>query len=221
MIILEGALTSTTAQDKRIQDFLANFHDAFEKMLYDRERIQLSLFKKLAQKFENRNLSTNNRVKLTVKFVYEDFNKDSGFFSEKVQGKHYEIIMNMHHFIIGLDNMSALISGVDWNWFYGIFIHEYKHFLQVLRAGEHLFGAYSDRDYMDRPHEQQAWAEGYLENLRNLLQTADPVKILDYLKTHELSSNPRLQGLKKTNPSAWKRIMKQAVLAAIRDLNQK
>jgi hypothetical protein len=226
MTIREGALTSTNPQDKTIRDYMDRIHLIVDRVLSDRERIPKYFLMKLLSKFEPQNLSLKRGVKLTTKYIFDDTDTNGGEFVEKITDKTFIIIINMAHCVIGsdeIDEQGVSISEVDWSEFYSIFVHEYKHFLQVLSADKHVdpFASNEKTDYFDKPHEQQAWAEGYLEKLKYQLQTADSAVILNFLRTNALSNSPSLYYLKQTNPSAWRKIMKQAVLAAIRDADQK
>jgi hypothetical protein len=131
-------------------------------------------------------------------------------------GKRYQIKMNMFYNFDGLED-SSFITGIKWNSFYTTFIHEYKHFLQAVRSGGANFRVNPNVDYYDNPIEQQAWAEGYLEKIKYELQTDDLNSVINYLKKNELRGMDGLQQLKTTNPSAWRAIVKQVVLAAQRD----
>ena len=226
MTIREGALISPPKQDEIIRDYLDSVRLAVDKVLSDRERIPKPFLMKLLSKFENKNISVKKGVTLTAKYIFDEVNTDGGMFDERVIDKKFMIIINMAHCVFGydeFDHTGASISQVDWEEFYNFFIHEYKHFIQYLMSDKNVnpFAASEKTDYFDKPHEQQAWAEGYLEKLKHQLQTIDSTVILNFLRTNALSSSPTLWHLKKDNPSAWKKIMKQAVLAALRDANQK
>jgi len=227
MTIQEGALTASPAQDKIIRDYMDNIRLAVERVLSDRERITKPFLMKLLSKFEGKNLSMKKGMTLTAKYIFDEISQDGGSFDEKVIDKKFVITINMAHCVFGydeLDHMGPAITQVDWEQFYNFFIHEYKHFLQFFAARKskkNPFQSGGKVAYFDQPHEQQAWAEGYLEKLKHQLHTTDSAVILNFLRTNALSSSPTLYHLKQTNPSAWKKIMKQAVLAAIRDANQK
>jgi hypothetical protein len=234
MNIREGALTSTQAQDKVIRDYMDGIRNVVDKVLEDRELISKVFLMKLLSKFEGQNLSTEfaswclskKGVTLTAKFIFDELSQSGGFFEEKVVDKRFIITINMAHCVIGIDDFGLAmptINAIDWEEFYSVFIHEYKHFIQFLlaRANDGVPWENDSSDYFDRPYEQQAWAEGYLEKLRHQLQTTNSAVILNFLRTNALSSSPSLYHLKQTNPSAWRKIMKQAVLAAVRDANQK
>jgi hypothetical protein len=234
MNIREGALASTAAQDKVIRDYMDSVRSTVDRVLSDRERISKVFLMKLLSKFESQNLSTEfaswclskKGVTLTAKYIFDEINNEGGWFEEKIVDKKFVITINMAHCVLGydeFDHTGPSISQVDWEEFYSFFIHEYKHFVQFLlaRANDGVPDENDATAYFDRPHEQQAWAEGYLEKLKHQLQTTNSAVILNFLRTNGLSNSPSLYHLKQANPSAWKQIMKQAVLAAIRDANQK
>lgn len=223
MTIREGATPLKPAQDKIIRDYLDGVRMLIDSVLQEQERISVSLLLKLLAKDKNKNLSLKRGLTLTPKYKFDELDTEGGVFDEKIIDKKFEIIVNMFHCVLGFDETNGTISGIDWSEFYSTFIHEYKHFVQYLLSNPNVdpFSASDDTTYFDRPHEQQAWAEGYLEKLKHQLQTTDYDVILNFLKKNELSNSPTLRRLKQTNFHAWKQIMKQVVLAAIRDANQK
>ena len=217
MNIREGALTAPPEQENIIRDFLKRFHDTFERVIEERGKMDWYFFKNLVKRFEAENLSIKRGVKLIVKFIFRPTIGHSGAL-DQMSNKEYVLEMNMFHHFVGLED-SNFIEGIRWNDFYKTFIHEYKHFLQAIKSKGKTFSD-TKKDYMDQPQEQQAWAEGYLEQLRHELHTDDPKKIWNYVIKHGLWASVGLRDLKTTNPSAWKAIMKQVVLAAQRDLKQ-
>jgi len=225
MNIREGALVAPPKQDKLVRDFLDSIHNTIQGVFVRNDSVSVPVFKKLLEPFQNKNLSVTRGIRLTTKFGF--YNKrdeeNPGWIEEIVPTKHYVIIMDMSWFVNKIktsDEYEPVIINVDWTEFYSVFIHEYKHFIQVLKSGGKVFSD-ANRNYFEQPDEQQANAEQYLEKLKHQLQTTNYDVILNFLKKKELSNSPSLWHLKKQNPAAWKRVMKQVVLAAIRDANQK
>jgi hypothetical protein len=224
MTIREGALIAPPNQDKIIRDFLDSIYNTFQLVFSRNDSISVLSFEKLLKPFQNKNLSLIKSLKLTTRIgFYNSDEENPGWLEEVVPNKHYSLVMDMSRFVISektFDEFEANVTDVEWSEFYSVFIHEYKHFIQTWKAGGKNFND-TNKDYFDQPDEQQTNAEQYLELLKRKFQITDSSVIFDFLKRNGLNDSPSLWHLKTENPSAWKRIMKQAVLAAVRDANQK
>ena len=106
-------------------------------------------------------------------------------------------------------------------------IHEFVHWIQDVYRREKS-GDYelpSDWSipgkYYKRGWEQQAFALGYLEQLKKELNIKKPEEILSQLKKMGVLHNDDLNKLKKSDYKSWKAIMKQAIMATMADIKEK
>ena len=105
-----------------------------------------------------------------------------------------------------------------------ILLHEFIHYVQdVLRSekeGEYdIPSNWGGNDkYWKRPWEQQAWASGYLEKLKQELKIKKPEKMLSQLRKMGVLHDNDLNKLKTSDYKSWKAIMKNAIALAIADV---
>ena len=103
------------------------------------------------------------------------------------------------------------------------FIHEFTHYIQDTLRKEKSGHYKIPKDwnapgkYLKNPWEQQAFGIGHLELLRQKFNIKKPNAIMNQLKKVGLSDEKELQKLKDNDFQSWKRIMKNAVMAAIAD----
>lgn len=218
----EAAFKERPTQRKKIRDYLRKIHETIQQMIDEYEDgLNIVIFQRILSQFESVNVGPKG-IKIGVKFIYNDnIGVDAGWVNQKSK-VNFDLVINMiphiHTEKVPDDRMET-VTEVDWAKFFDTFIHEYTHILDVLKAPKGIspLTSYQSRPYFNRPYEQRAWAEGYLEWLRHKLETADASEILKYLRNKGLV-NPALELLKHKNPMAWKQIMKHAILGTIRDL---
>lgn len=104
------------------------------------------------------------------------------------------------------------------------FIHEFVHYIQDVYRQEKS-GDYSlpsdwsaPGKYHKRGWERQAFGIDYLQRLRQKLDTENPSELILQLRKMGLSYNKDLDRLKKSDYKSWKAIMKQAIMAAVADI---
>ena len=118
------------------------------------------------------------------------------------------------------------IVSIDFSALMVTLIHEYVHFKEDMKIRSLHYGKTlpfiehppGSAKYLEDPQERQAWAAGHLEYIKHHLDTQDPKKLIAFLRTNGLNINPTLATLKKTDYASWKRIMKNAIMMAIYDL---
>jgi hypothetical protein len=221
----EAAFPERPTQQKKIKDYLLKIHETIQQMINNSEdAVGIVTFQRALSQFEGKDIGPTG-VKVTVRFVYKhDLGEDAGWIIQKSK-KNFDLFINMPphmHLKKVFDERIGVVTDVYWAEFFDTFAHEYTHILDALKAptGVIPFASYQNRPHTERPYEQRAWAEGYLELLRYKLETTDVAEVLKYLRNNGLMHDPTLRALKSENPVAWKRIMKHAVLGAVRNLGK-
>jgi len=118
------------------------------------------------------------------------------------------------------------VSSIDFKSLGITFLHEFIHYIQVALRKEktgdfELPNNWSDKDkYMKRPWEQQAHAIAYLERLRQDLKIKSPHAMLSQLRKLGVIHQEDLHDLKQKDFKSWKAVMKNAIMAAVADVEE-
>ena len=231
MNLHEGAIKIPGNIKIFIRNFLIRFENEVESLRTEFSdgkyyiKCKNDVLGKVLKKFQEVDLIKNSKIKdlsLKMSLRFDFQNVEGAFTTAQNNNKQGIIIMSTSKFFEYVHHNSEwYIGNINWPRFKSVFIHECIHFVQYVFKSElhpHVFA--SKKSYMDRPYEQQAWAEGYLELVRQKLKTADPKKLLSSLYNHGVLHDDDLKKLKQTNYSAWKGIMKQAVMSSLMDLKK-
>lgn len=140
-----------------------------------------------------------------VFFVFDSDKNDYGWFSSADPKRLYLNLYTLTH------HKDEQILRILWPKVRSTIIHEWIHKKQLRLGGQRAHNAQSTWEYFDQPQEMMPWAAMEVEEMKALLRTADPNRIIRILKRLGLTG-PSLKKLKQTNPKSWKRIMKNAVM---------
>lgn len=203
-LVNEGILKLTTAQMRQLDaliDILKSKFPLNEKG-YDVKTL-IDKMTDITWEYHNK---TNQFPYIT--FYYDESSKEYAYYHRK----------NPHDININLAPLSfrdqKKIKNVIWGKVKAKIIHEWIHKKQYIRGGATGADAQQHWEYFNQPREMMPWAAMEVEELKSLLRTADPDRILRILKRLGLT-DPSLKKLKQTNHKSWRRIMKNAILYAL------
>jgi organic radical activating enzyme len=227
---IKEILKISPGQKEKLKDFYISFKSQVEA-LRKNGKIPAKEFLRVARSFGEKNLSAIPGIILLVSFDYDYTSTDLGGIVVARDYPNLQAIkINMAKYATG-EKISdpkeqeiygtIAIKDIDWPEFLNTLVHEYGHFLQGMEKSK--LKSYDTLQtprlsYFRDPYEQQAWALGWLESMKEKLNTADPREILQVLRQYGVMDDITLRDLKKTHPKAWKGIMKQAIMSAVSDL---
>ena len=222
--INEGPLNIPAERLKRVYRFLSQIERTMEGLKVEGVIGLLEFLDKI-KKFESIDLAEkDDPTALMCKFIYDDHTSHEAW-TETHSTYLLIITLNMAKFVHCKrvpDKRKYVVTDIYWTDFYSTFMHEYAHVMQIYKSNPDVLNPISSKKpYFDNPHEQQAWAEGYLEQLRHKLKTTNPKELLANLRAHGIFHDRDLRDLKKDDYEAWKKIMKQAIMSALSGIKDK
>lgn len=138
---------------------------------------------------------------------------------DESKGK-YLIKVNLRSFVTPLKKDNEWwITNINYEALRNTIVHEFVHFKQKhWRSTPFKNPFQTKKSYFNRGHEQEAWAAGELEFIRQKIERhVNPNSIgkhmISILKRYGLNSASMIT-LKQTNFQAWKHIMKRAAMLA-------
>lgn len=137
-----------------------------------------------------------------------------------------EIIINTAH-VVGSPRLPLANQKIDFKKVAVNVYHEWTHYKQDMlfrkATGRPLSSQeiYRNKKYIDAPEEQMAFARGEIEWIKQNLKKTTPEEILRWLKKWGLVQSEDIAKVKKTNPKAYKRMLKYAVMFVLKKQAQR
>ena len=226
-MLLREIIGITTAARNCIRNYVDRLRNSFEKCKQPNGLYRVLLLIEVAKKLSGQDLfQGEHRLKLPVILGIDWGNINRGLFN--VHGEwDYEIVLNIAR-MMKVKKMDDIwwATEIDYGAIRSTLVHEYVHFLQRYTKSSHCVNPFrTKKDYMNRGHEQGAWAAGEAELIRHQLEPFNQQGenlapyILSALR-HRGFSDEFLRRLKTENPVAWKQVMKKAAQIAMKDMDK-
>lgn len=223
-MLSEAILKITPEERKLVANYLHDFNEILPVIFQEGPQDPDDLVEKcndFAMAYDGK--IANN---LSFRFSYNPATKNRGeYYGEDT----IAIYINLYHWVkvkrFGTNNLRVV--SVETDRMMIMLMHEFMHYKQDMEArsqSNHTLVATSHKNlksYFQDPRERQSFAIGHLEQLKKLLKTEDPKKMLGHLRSMGLIDNAVLNDLKNSDLRSWKAIMKNAVVTVLRDLKAK
>ena len=216
MIITEGILALTKFQYRQLTYFLSQVRTVADEILFVDYSADYGMW-----------------YKPNAKIIVNALNKKSN----ELHTRLYQMPPIQFYFYPGSNwtarynnptidiNLSYLSRNNDHNnieiiWWHKVkssIVHEWIHHKQSLKIPKKAIDwiGSDDPEYFLKPdQEHMTIAASEVEDLRSLLNTIDPKRIISQLKKFGITRY-NLKTLKQSHPKAWKRIMKNAIMYAL------
>jgi hypothetical protein len=219
-MIQEGVVNITPEEERSIDLFLKNLSKWHNKKLgtYPENSDEVS---KILGQYVNSQSSPKYKLNtVTWRFKYfPDTRTKAAFVS-----KDLEIIINLAH---AVDNLKLPLfkQKIHFEKLIPNVYHEWVHFKQDQLYKKNTGNVdsnplYKNKEYYDSPWEHMAFGRGEIEWIRTSLKKKTPKEILGWLKKWGLNQNDEISSLKRKNPDAYRKILKYAIMFALKKQSQ-
>lgn len=214
MIINDGTITISVAEEKTIDSFIKKLEKFYKKYHQLQVAESLQTIANALTEYANVISPKYNLDYLQWKFV--TVGSFEAIFIPSPQG----IWINLRKMLRD--------SKVDFDKIAEYIYHEFVHFKQNIlfksNTGRDIDAEkdlYRKKGYFGSPWEQMAFAKQELEWVKRKVKKIHPSEVLKWIKKWGLSRSSTLNNLKQTNPEAYKRMLKYVVLFLLKQQAQK
>lgn len=213
-MINDGVVNIPAKEEKAINAFIeniSNFYNKNKSAYIDKSDMAIcSVIKQYANEISPK----YHLEKIFWRFVYEVENVNKAGYIPK----HNEIFVNL---VFCVKKPKERLGGqaIDFKAVTVYIYHEWVHYKQdILVKKKHskglggFFDMYNKTAYHDVKWEQMALARQEIEWIKQRIRKVTPEEVMKWLREWGLMSDPALIRLKNTNPMAYKRILKYAVM---------
>ena len=217
-MIREGVVDISSEEEKRLDSFLkelAKHHNKRSKIHKGQSDMAISV---ALREYANDIVSPKFGVDV-VKWVFGYFPDSRTMAAYSIPNN--EIIINLAH---AVGNPKLPLEGQKLD-FDKIAIHVYHEWVHVKQSVKYTGATgdmmtvdklYGKRDYYDNPWEQMAFGRGEIEWIKRNVKKTKSSEIIKWLKKWGLVQSEKIASLKKSNPTAYRKILKYAILFALK-----
>lgn len=200
--------------------------DAFLKELEKYYNRRYKIYKEYSNMKICEDLREYSNTVIAPKYGLDEIKWNFGYFPDSstkasYSASHKEIIINVAH-AVGNSKLPLSKQKIDFKKISIHVYHEWTHFKQDLRyrktTGKPFTAQqmYAGKKYIDVPEEQMAFARGELKWINQNLKKTHPQEILKWIKKWGLVQSEDIAKVKKTNPKAYKKMLKYLVLFVLK-----
>lgn len=201
----EGILKLTTSQTRQLVGFIIRMRKISDAAIINKNNKGTTICVLLNDAAESYQSKTHQMVPIRFYFSSE-MPWEAQYINNTLQ-------LNLYRGISKHDG--KYIQIIWWNRAYADIIHEWIHHKQYIRMPKAAvnWASADDRNkyFSKTDQEHMAWAAEEVEVLKQLLKTTDAKRILQQFRKMGLT-NASLRVLKKQNPKAWRKILKNAIM---------
>jgi hypothetical protein len=225
VMLLKEILAISFPERSYIVDYVNGLQRILDHMKRDNRMISWPVFKHWCNYLSDLDLFQGEyRFKMPVKLEVDTKSYTRGQLHHSGEEK-YKISLNLVRFLDFREEPIGTwwVKDIDYSGIRSTLAHEIIHFRQRHNKVPHnLYPFSSKKSYIDRGYEQGAWGAGAYESILHYLEPFANGKrlapyVLQFIRFNGFSDKG-LQKLKSENLSAWKKIMKKAVLIALQDM---